>query len=101
MGLHICIIHKETHKEHPGWDFIRQWYDSGRSYKKGFDDLIMQTDCVDICDEYGETGLFRPDTKRLRALVLEKGWEQEAKERYYHFCDLLDADDNYGVYLSY
>lgn len=101
MGLHICVVNKNSGDDHPEWDYIRQWYDSGKGHNKGFDDLIMDVKCVTIKHDYCETGLFRPDISALREKIDATNWEQEAKDRYYNFCDLLERDNNYGVYLSY
>jgi len=92
MGINICIIHKDTHEDHPDWDYIRQWYD--RDFPNAIDDL----ECTDGFEYDGYDSTFRVDSEKLRTRINSMKWEDEAKQRYYKMCDILRDNKDYFIY---
>ena len=101
MGLHICL--ESSVGGHPDWDYLRQGHDNefvellnglapkGHPEAKGFE---MGYEITSY--EHHK----RPESiAALRSLILKMCWYDV--DRYIQLCDLLEADENCWIYISY
>lgn len=101
MGLNIGL--ELNKQDHPDWDSGRQGHDV--EFLRLFDNIetIKHPEAKGFLFGMEITGYeyhIRPkNIDELRDKIKETDWE--FKDRYYHLCDLLEADENCWVYISY
>lgn len=96
MGLNICIERPADYAGHPDWDWIR--YGGDRQFFDHFKDLLTEEKLADGFPLEDDRYWSRPaDFAAFRA----RAARAENPERWLKMADILEANPDYWIYLSY
>ncbi len=90
MGIHVCIVHKETGEDHPYWDYIRQGHDIA---------FCLLLEFAEDGPDYDIPPKHEDFNTALYIEIADSDFEQ--KNRYYNFTRILENDDDYVYCISY
>lgn len=96
MGINIIIERPEDYERHSDWDPSR--YAGDRDFFKHFGDLLTEERLAEGFPYMDDSVWYRPsDFRKFR----DRAASAEFPERWYKAADILEANPDYWLYLSY